>query len=229
MTGPYPLRDVITLGPVPPPPGEQPLTTNMLDPRPLPPTAAPHLSIANLGDGSLPAVGNDMFAFTDRPVGEESPQKKAGTTNGTSRLGQLASGNLKGYVRGGTGQSSSAAKAPASRDSKELIKRKKPKASMLKSNSSMIARAHPHDALSKRLQEHKPEGHFAFVNNSRAFLWLDLSSPIKAQQLVRILFARATPLCHAVNPHTKAANHLDVVMGFSSADICKFAEGTKFR
>ncbi|KAL9050565.1 MAG: hypothetical protein Q9162_006560 [Coniocarpon cinnabarinum] len=218
--GAYVLRDIITLGAIPPPPSEHTsIPVNVLDPKPQPPTAAPHLSLINLVESPFAFTGHDAHPLSDRNAGEDSPQKRAGPTNGTSRLSHLASGNLKGYVRGNTTQTSNAPKTPSSRDSRELIKRKKPKASLLKSNSSMIARVNPQEGLSKRLQDHKPEGYFAFVNNSRAFLWMDLSSSSKAQQLVKVLYTRAHPLCHDVNPHTKSPVHLDVVIGFSSADI----------
>ena len=179
--GVYALRDVITLGNVPPPPSENAGTAiNVLDPQPLPLTATPRMSVVNLLDHALPSQGGDIFAFsTDSQFGEDNLPKKLGNSNGTSRLTHLASGNLRGYVRGAGAPGSSNQKAQGTRDSKEFTKRKKPKASVVKSNSSMIARVNPHDALSKRLQEHKSEGHFAFVNNGRAFLWLDLSSAIK--------------------------------------------------
>lgn len=34
----------------------------------------------------------------------------------------------------------------------------------------------PHEAMTKRIQEHNPEGLLAFANINRAFQWLDLSS-----------------------------------------------------
>ncbi|KAL9086121.1 MAG: hypothetical protein Q9159_004356 [Coniocarpon cinnabarinum] len=195
----YVLRDIITLGAIPPPPSEHTsIPVNVLDPKPQPPTAAPHLSLINLVESPFASTGHDAHPLSDRNAGEDSPQKRTGPTNGTSRLSHLASGNLKGYVRGNTTQTSNAPKTPSSRDSRELIKRKKPKASLLKSNSSMIARVNPQEGLSKRLQDHKPEGYFAFVNNSRAFLWMDLSSASKAQQLVKVLYTRAQPLFTAI-------------------------------
>jgi hypothetical protein len=59
---------------------------------------------------------------------------------------------------------------------KENLKRRKPKTSLVKSNSSYISRVIPHDSMSKRVQEHNPEGLYVFANIDRAFQWLDFSS-----------------------------------------------------
>jgi len=74
---------------------------------------------------------------------------------------------------------------------KEGLKRKKPKTNLVKSNSQFISRVIPHDQLSKRLQEHNPEGIFVFANIDRAFQWLDLSSPTPAK--VSRLFGLPVP------------------------------------
>ena len=58
---------------------------------------------------------------------------------------------------------------------KDGVKRKKPKTNIVKSNSSFISRVMPHEAMTKRIQEHNLEGLFAFANVNRAFQWLDLS------------------------------------------------------
>jgi len=60
---------------------------------------------------------------------------------------------------------------------KEGPKRRKPKSSLMKSSSTYISRVIVHEGLNKRLQDHKPEGLFAFGNVNRALSWLDLSSP----------------------------------------------------
>jgi hypothetical protein len=65
------------------------------------------------------------------------------------------------------------------KESKDSSKRRKPKNNMVKSSSTFISRVIPHEGLTKRLQEHSPEGLFAFANINRAFQWLDLSSPTK--------------------------------------------------
>lgn len=67
---------------------------------------------------------------------------------------------------------------------KESTKKRKPKTSMVKSNSSFISRVIPHDNLNKRLQERSSEGLFAFANVDRAFEWLDLSSATKVPSAI---------------------------------------------
>ncbi|KAI9681840.1 MAG: hypothetical protein M1829_000585 [Trizodia sp. TS-e1964] len=98
-------------------------------------------------------------------------------------------------------------------------KRRKPKSNINKSSSSFLSRAVIHDSLSKRLQEHGGGGNYAFANINRSFQWLDLMDPLKAESLTKLLFTRAHPLCHDVNQITKSSSHLDVIIGFSSADI----------
>lgn len=104
-------------------------------------------------------------------------------------------------------------------NSRDALKRRKPKNNMVKSNSSFVSRVIPHDHLAKRLSERDPGGTFAFVNINRAFQWLDMSSSIKSEPLTKILFTKAHMLCHDVNPVTKDESHIDVVMGSSASDI----------
>ncbi|KAI4186584.1 MAG: hypothetical protein LQ346_005655 [Caloplaca aetnensis] len=107
---------------------------------------------------------------------------------------------------------------------KDGVKRKKPKTNIVKSNSSFVSRVMPHEAMTKRIQEHNPEGLFAFANINRAFQWLDLSSSneSKAQHIIKILFTKAHMLCHDINLTTKGPSHLDIIMGASTADIMWF-------
>jgi WD40 repeat protein len=102
---------------------------------------------------------------------------------------------------------------------KDGAKRRKPKNSLVKSSSTFISRVIPHEGLKDRLQDHAPEGLFAFANINRAFQWLDLSSPTKVENLTKILFTKSHALCHDVNQVTKSASHLDVVIGFNTGDI----------
>jgi WD40 repeat protein len=102
---------------------------------------------------------------------------------------------------------------------KDPSKRRKPKNNISKSNSSFISRVIVNEMLAKRLQERPADGLFAFANINRAFQWLDLSSPNKQEHLTKILFTKAHCLCHDVNPITKASNHLDLIMGFSTGEI----------
>ncbi|KAK2074650.1 hypothetical protein P8C59_008842 [Phyllachora maydis] len=101
----------------------------------------------------------------------------------------------------------------------DAAKRKKPKNNMNKSNSSFISRVITHETLNRRLQERLHDGMFAFANINRAFQWLDLSSPTKADYLTKILFTKAHCLCHDVNRLSKSPTHVDVIMGFSTGEI----------
>jgi WD40 repeat protein len=105
------------------------------------------------------------------------------------------------------------------KDSKDPLKRRKPKSNIVKSNSSFVSRVIPHETLTKRLQEHNPNGLYAFANINRALQWLDLTSPNKEEHMTKILFTKAHALCHDINQITKGPNHLDIVMGFSTGDI----------
>ena len=95
----------------------------------------------------------------------------------------------------------------------------KPKNNIVKSNSSYVSRVIPHEALQKRLSERSQDGLMAFANVNRAFMWLDLSSDIKTENMTKVLFTKAHALCHDINPLTKSSNHLDTVMGFNTSDI----------
>lgn len=65
------------------------------------------------------------------------------------------------------------------KESKDPLKRRKPKAAVTKGHSSFIARAMPHDNFNKRLQEHPSDGIYALANVNRAIYWLDLLSTSK--------------------------------------------------
>ena len=112
----------------------------------------------------------------------------------------------------------------SSSSGKEGLKRKKPKTSIVKSNSQFISRVIPHDSIQRRLQDHKPEGLYVFANIERGYQWLDLSSPeqSRAQPLMKIIFAKANILCHDINHFTKSIGHLDVIMGANTGDIVWF-------
>lgn len=107
----------------------------------------------------------------------------------------------------------------ATQNLKDASKRKKPKNNMTKSNSSFISRVIVHETLSKRIQERPADGLYVFANINRAFQWLDLSAPNKADYMTKVLFTKAHCLCHDVNQVTKGANHIDVIMGFSTGEI----------
>lgn len=117
------------------------------------------------------------------------------------------------------GEGNPALTAGTPKSGKDMGKRNKPKSNIVKSNSSFLSRVIPHEQLSKRLPEHDPSGIFAFANIQRAFHWLDLSAAKKADNLTKVLFTKAHALCHSVNQITKSASHMDIVMGFSTADL----------
>ncbi|SZF01766.1 unnamed protein product [Blumeria hordei] len=102
---------------------------------------------------------------------------------------------------------------------KDQGKKKKPKNNIMKSNSSFISRCVVDEHLNKRLQERKSNGYYAFTNIDRAFQWLDLSSPQKAEYLTKILFTKGHCLCHDINQVTKSQTHIDLILGFSTGEI----------
>lgn len=69
---------------------------------------------------------------------------------------------------------------------KDVNKRKKPKNNVTKSNSSFISRVIVNESLSRRMTERPGDGIFAFANINRGFQWLDLSSPNKVSDAMRI-------------------------------------------
>lgn len=77
----------------------------------------------------------------------------------------------------------------------------------------------PHEALQKRLTERSADGMFAFANVNRAFVWLDLNSDLKVENMTKVLFTKAHVLCHDINPATKSSSHLDIIMGFNTSDM----------
>jgi hypothetical protein len=98
----------------------------------------------------------------------------------------------------------------------------KPKNNIAKSTSSFISRCIVNENLGKRLQDRPSNGYFAFANINRAFQWLDLSSATKVDHLTKILFTKGHCLCHDINQVTKAPNHIDLIMGFSTGEIIWF-------
>ena len=74
------------------------------------------------------------------------------------------------------------------REDKDALKRRKPKNSIVKSNSSFISTVIIHESLAKRLADHPADGMFAFVNINRALQWLDLFSPNKVIPVLLLIF-----------------------------------------
>jgi hypothetical protein len=155
------------------------------------------------------------------PSIQESPHESQSQTSETGSHGVngVASAPLDGLNTPVFGEGNAALAVVNGKDSKDPLKKRKPKSNIIKSNSSFVSRVIPHEALSKRLQEHNPNGYYAFTNVNRALQWLDLTSPNKEEYLTKILFTKAHALCHDINQITKGPNHLDIVMGFSTGDI----------
>ncbi|KAK3941667.1 WD40 repeat-like protein [Diplogelasinospora grovesii] len=238
--GLYALKEDLHLATPPPHPSEAPvINPNPLATTPQPATAGSKLSLINLDVRPLPpafyrvssnASGQglqqnsiqehpDEHSHSSTEKLRESSSEFAGGRNTNSSIDTQqplyqpsASAGTPAFGEGNT------LLTPAN-PPKDASKRRKPKNNMTKSNSSFISRVIIHETLSKRLQERASDGLFAFANINRAFQWLDLSSPQKAEYLTKILFTKAHCLCHDVNRMTKNPTHIDVIMGFSTGEI----------
>ncbi|KAH8897097.1 WD40 repeat-like protein [Thozetella sp. PMI_491] len=222
--GLYVLKEDLHLATPPPHPSEAPVVNpNPLATNPQPATTGTKLSLISLDVRPLPPA---FYKVTSRTSGgvHQSIQEHPNESQSSAEIRESS--------EGGRVNSSDApllqTNAPAFGEGNTLLapinlkdasKRKKPKNNMTKSNSSFISRVIVHEALSKRLQDRPRDGLFAFANINRAFQWLDLSSPSKAEYLTKILFTKAHCLCHDVNRLTKSSTHIDVIMGFSTGEI----------
>ncbi|KAJ9640378.1 hypothetical protein H2199_005917 [Coniosporium tulheliwenetii] len=204
-----------------PPHNPNPLATQIL-----PPTAGTKVSLAVIAprQHSYPQLFRlDTFASSRSqipPSIQEAPNETPSA--GSNGVAQRRSNGVGPYKSSQTpvfGEGNPAFAAPNGKESKDPSKRRKPKNNIVKSNSSFVSRVIPHETLSKRLSEHTPDGLFMFANVNRALQWLDMSSANKEDQLTKILFTKAHPLCHDTNPVTRSATHIDVIMGFSTGDI----------
>lgn len=182
--GTYYLQDNLHLATPPPHPQDAPIVnSNPLATTPAPPKAGIKLSICITSPRkSAPQLYRQTSVSTRSNLGTYSikeHEKESRSSHDTSSDGvppQLPSSSTSG-------------RTPVFGEDNALLtplpgkeaKRKKPKTNLVKSNSQFISRVIPHDQLSKRLQEHKPEGIFAFANIDRAYQWLDLSSPPPAR------------------------------------------------
>jgi hypothetical protein len=79
------------------------------------------------------------------------------------------------------GQDNPALSQISAKEGKDALKKKKPKNSMVKTNSSFVSRVSPAENLSRRLSEHDPSGIFVHININRSFQWLDLSPNAKSK------------------------------------------------
>ncbi|CAO2658315.1 Nn.00g060380.m01.CDS01 [Neocucurbitaria sp. VM-36] len=226
--GTYALRDDLHLATPPPHPSEAPVH----NPNPLattisPPTSGTKLSIVALAPRQ--PSQSQLYRFGTRnstrsqvpPSIQESPHESNSQASdvGSHGANGTATSPLEGLRTPMFGEGNAALATINGKDSKDPLKRRKPKSNIVKSNSSFVSRVIPHEALTKRLQEHNPNGLYAFANINRALQWLDLTSPTKEEHLTKILFTKAHALCHDINQITKGPNHLDIIMGFSTGDI----------
>jgi catabolite repression protein CreC len=195
-TGTYLLRDSIHLSTPPPHPSEAPVQ----NPNPLPinispPTAGTKLSLAILAPSSLT---QHRLVRTGTPSSDRSrPSSKAGSnyekqssrsSNGESQFknngfGEVADGASQPLV---FGQTNPALTHVNGKEVKDGSKKRKPKNNLIKTNSSFVSRVIPHDNLTKKLNEHSPEGVYAFGNVNRSFQWLDLSSTSSKVRINRV-------------------------------------------
>ena len=208
--GTYTLKDDLHLATPPPHPSDVPQPNN----NPLattigPPTAGLKLSIVVLASRKLPA----RLSFRDaRSSSIVPPSIQEEGPNSMKDAESMANGAGLAF-----GEGNPALTAPPTKARKEL--KLKPKNSIVKSNSSYVSRVVPHDTLPKRLSERSADGLFAFANVNRSFVWLDLSSNSKTENLTKVLFTKAHALCHDVNAHTQSSSHLDVILGTNTGDI----------
>jgi catabolite repression protein CreC len=185
-TGTYLLQDSIHLSTPPPHPSEAPIQNpNPLPTNISPPTAGTKLSLAVLAPSNLT---QHKLVRAGTPSSDRSgPSSKAGSnhekqssrsSNGESPFrnngfGEVAEGASQTPV---FGQTNPALTHVNGKEVKDGSKKRKPKNNLIKTNSSFVSRVIPHDSLTKKLNEHSPEGVYAFGNVNRSFQWLDLSS-----------------------------------------------------
>jgi hypothetical protein len=191
MAGTYVLKDALLLATPPPHPSEAPVQNN----NPLattisPPTAGTKLSVLSLAprqqfQSQLFRLGTNNSTRSQIPPSiQESPHEGQSAASEASH--PLNNGTVDGAPA--FGQENPLLSLPNGKDVKDPLKKRKPKSNIVKSNSSFVSRVIPHEALTKRLQEHDPKGLYVFANVNRAMQWLDLSSPIKVGVLtVRVL------------------------------------------
>ena len=218
--GTYVLKDDLHLATPPPHPSDAPQPNN----NPLATTIEPlktgtKLSITTLSQRqplsqSLFRVTTAQSARSNPPIAEEptSPKSDAG-----SQINGFGSSGYYNHAPGYGDNNPALQAGPVKGKKKE--EKLKPKNNIIKSNSSYVSRVIPHEALQKRISEHASDGMFAFANVNRAFIWLDLNSELKVENMTKVLFTKAHVLCHDINPVTKSAGHLDIVMGFNTSDI----------
>ncbi|KAI0025960.1 WD40-repeat-containing domain protein [Xylariomycetidae sp. FL0641] len=226
--GTYSLKEDLLLATPPPHPSEAPIVNpNPLATTPQPASAGTKVSLFSIEPRPPPPAFYKLAPPTTLSTSiAEHPNEGRYSTD--AKLSSDGEGKGTSVSDGGPSTSVTAASAPAFGDGNALLvpektkdpnKRRKPKNNMTKSNSSFISRVIINETFSKKLADRPADGLFAFANINRAFQWLDLSSPTKADYLTKILFTKAHCLSHDVNLVTRSMNHIDVIMGFSTGEI----------
>lgn len=172
------------LGDVQPHPGDRAAQNNVLDTKFTPPTAGVQLSLASLGrrkpglaqktPTSVPKF-RSVFASTRKTTpSTDSSQDSSEDTSSRSDAPEQGQEQRSRF-----GEGNAALVLVPTKDTKDPLKRRKPKSSITKGHSSFISRATPADSLSKRLQERQSDGLYALANITRALYWLDMLSATK--------------------------------------------------
>ncbi|KAF2418269.1 WD40 repeat-like protein [Tothia fuscella] len=223
--GTYVLRDDLLLATPPPHPSETPaVNTNPLHTTIAAPSAGTKISLAVIAPRRSEQQryrSETPTSTTSTSSSNDGQEKQSSRDSGADSFPRVTNGSGDGDHSHAPvfGRSNAALNVVNGKEPKDPSKRRKPKNNIVKSNSSFVSRVIPHEGLTKRLQEHSPDGMFAFANINRALQWLDLSSPTKVENLTKILFTKAHALCHDVNEITKSSTHIDLIMGFSTGDI----------
>lgn len=190
--GTYVLKEDLLLATPPPHPSEAPVVNpNPLATTPQPATAGCRLSLASLDTRHSPRFFHGSAANLSLGGAADSIAEHPSESRFSHELGALSSDEGRGTstsdappTTATVGSSSPAfgegnALLTPGAPPKDASKKRKPKSSMTKSNSSFISRTIGTDTLVKKLQERPNDGIFAFANVSRSFQWLDMSSPNK--------------------------------------------------
>lgn len=220
--GTYVLKDSLHLATPPPHPSDAPQPNN----NPLattigPPQAGTKLSVVTFTTRRAPAPHNLFSLATSQGSRSQVPHSiEEETQSPRSDTGSVTNGfhSAAWNEHAGFGDNNPALQPVTPAKSKKDQKLK-PKNNIVKSNSSYVSRVIPHEGLQKRLSERPIDGLMAFANVNRSFVWLDLSSEIKTENMTKVLFTKAHALCQDVNSHTKSQTHIDIIIGFNTGDI----------
>ncbi|KAI8352533.1 hypothetical protein BD560DRAFT_225287 [Blakeslea trispora] len=96
-----------------------------------------------------------------------------------------------------------------------------PRISITKTHSSFVQQIITNDQLAKILMARTSEDTNLFYNCGTSFIWVDAAGHPK-EPLSRMVFAKACPTSHDVNLLTRGADHLDIIIGFTTGDIVWF-------